>query len=106
MAAYRADRINCRIPIEIGRWTDYLALSLSFSPLSRESRLAFAPNREMQIDQLRAQRAHRRHRAWRYLAFWTSQFTDRDTCLTLEELRRKITGNLKKSNILRYASLL
>lgn len=26
--AYRPDRINCRIPIEIGRWPDYLSTSV------------------------------------------------------------------------------
>lgn len=79
-------------------WPDYLALALSPSlPSSVISRIAARL------------RPGSRNANWPitdatctpstpcmpvYLTFWISQFTDRDACLTLKELCRKITDNL------------
>lgn len=65
MTAYRLDRINCRIPIEIGKWPDYLAPFV----IAQIAAQPFALDRAIQIRQLRAQRT-RRHCAYRFILFF------------------------------------
>lgn len=65
MTAYRLDCINCRISIEIGQWSDYLA-SFVIAQIAAQP---FAPDREIQIRQLRVQHTRRRC-ARRFISFF------------------------------------